>query len=302
MTSSLSIKKSLKIKKKYNILNIILGIIFGIESIYILCKLQDNEFNKESIDTFINLENRSLFFIILFIFIVYLNAFALYFICKKTKDYLHISTKLLCIVILAAILISVEKKLSQNSNMCENRISADECMNQSKTGDLFFYRTYSSSDFMEFYISKILVCLISEIYMQHIGLVVVLDGEPYMCHFSFVKSYCAYSKKYKTGSCLTPLTTVLNDKNMSAHFIQSNIADKLNLDKDTFFAFLEKYKDFYYLQNATVCTTYLCDLFHIYGLMDPAKWFIRPYESFKPKHYNFDYKIFQCSQIDFVHP
>lgn len=99
----------------------------------------------------------------------------------------------------------IEIKMRRNPCTPSTIVGADDFVARARTGDLVMFRTYHSTDGVEFALFRHVVAWISDAFYTHIGMVVERDGKKYLFESVVGLKASVLSPREKTGVVLVPL-------------------------------------------------------------------------------------------------
>ena len=276
---------------KVNINYIFIFLIF-VELLFLF--FNSNEIFKEKIDYIISPEGdvgiKILSIILLILFIL-----AIYYLTKYINKHFLIDKIISVIFIILTFTILIEYKLSTNPKFSTIENNITESLSKSTTGDFVLFRSYHSYDIPELFFYRYLHSLFCNIYFGHIGIIVKQNGIPYIleCTEDYFKS--ELNNDHKNGVIYHKAYDRIQKYNGTVYLSRNNI-DKF-IDNDKITEFMEKYKNYTFLEKNVGCVGFVIKFLEYCKLLKNKIMFMLPYEFTNKEIYKIDYKPIENIKI-----
>jgi len=273
-------------------MNNIIILFIIIISIYLF--INNNEIFKEKIDYIYSHEGNKTVKILSCIIIILL-LFIIYYIGYYIENNFKINKFIIITLIIIIIIIFIEYKLSSNLRYSSIESNLDDVLSKTTTGDFILFRSYHSYDIPELFFYRYCNAIFSDIFFGHIAMIIKINNIAYILECTEDYYYCEYSKCKKNGVIFIKAYDKIKNYYGRVYLSRNNLEKYIN--NNYIYKFLDKYKNYSFLENNITCITLFLNFFNELNILKKKYNFILPYYFTKKNIYKINYNNIENIKI-----
>ena len=182
------------------------------------------------------------------------------------------------------------------------KISYDDnvqtALDNSRTGDFVFSRSYYTSNLNHYALFRILPSIVnghSSPFFTHVGMIVKINNVAYILETATSIRHCMYANKLKSGVKLTNAFNMINEHKGRVYLSRNNLHNYIRYED--IIQFMDKYGHLSFFDNYIICITIICMFLQFVNVFKHELNYVPLYKLNYTELYSCDFKNIETVEL-----